>query len=213
SADWYYETSPMGGTAVVLGDRIVKSDADVSREFGDAADRALTGHYDPDSQEGRIMTKPSVQVSSAESAAGRHQAITARRIRFFPEAPPGAKVLRAFQHPRSCVAVEEAIELAELPAPSAWPEPIDHLTAVLIPPGAGSEGSKLSEDWMAAPDNCEAVSTIAFGWSAQKIQWRPGRLLVQGSPEAFEGILAAVADFAFYEGELRTLEHEIEGRE
>ncbi len=159
------------------------------------------------------MTKPSVQVSSAESGAGRHQTIVARRIRFFPEAPPGAEVLRTFQQPRSCVAVDEAIELAELPAQSAWPEPIDHFTAVLIPPGAVSEGRKLSEDWMAAPDNCEAVSTIAFGWNGQKIQWRPGRLLVQGSPEAFEGILKAVADFAFYEGELRTLENEIEGRE
>jgi hypothetical protein len=159
------------------------------------------------------MTKPLVQVSSADSAAGRHQAIVARRIRFFPEAPPGANVLRTFRQPRPCVAVEEAIDLAELPAQSAWPEPIDHFTAVLIPPGAISEGRKLSEDWMAAPDNCEAISTIAFGWNSQKIQWRPGRLLVQGSREAFEGILKAVVDFTFYEGELRTLEHEIEERE
>ena len=159
------------------------------------------------------MTKPSAQVSSAGIAAGRNQAIVARRIRFFPEPPPGAKVLRTFQQPRPCVAVEETIELAELPAQGAWPEPIDQFTAVLIPPEAVSEGKKLSEDWMAAPDNCEAVSTIAFALGGQKIQWRPGRLLVQGSQEAFEGILEAVVDFAFYEGELRTLEHEIERRE
>ena len=159
------------------------------------------------------MTKPSAQVSSAGIAAGRRQAIVAKRIRFFPQPPPGAKVLRTFQQPRPCVAVEEAIELAELPAQSAWPEPVDQFTAVLIPREAVPEGRKLSEDWMAAPDNCEAVSTIAFAWNGQKIQWRPGRLLAQGSPEAFEGILQAVVDFAFYEGELRTFELEINRRE
>ena len=36
-----FSVIPMGGTAVVLGDRIFKSEADVSREFGAAADRAL----------------------------------------------------------------------------------------------------------------------------------------------------------------------------
>jgi len=159
------------------------------------------------------MSKPSAQVSSAPIAAGRHQAIVARRIRFFPQPPPGAKVLRTFQQPRPCVAVEEAIELAELPAQSAWPEPVDQFTAVLIPREAVAEVKKLTEDWMAAPDNCEAVSTIAFAWNGQKIQWRPGRLLVQGSPEAFEGILKAVVDFAFYEGELRAFELEINRRE
>jgi hypothetical protein len=159
------------------------------------------------------MSKSLAQVSSAPIAAGRHQAIVARRIRFFPKAPPGAKVLRTFQQPRPCVAVEEAIELAELPAQSAWPEPVDQFIAVLIPREAVAEGKKFSEDWMAAPDNGEAVSTIAFAWSGQKIQWRPGQLLVQGSPEAFEGILQAVVDFAFYEGELRTFELEINRRE
>ena len=36
-----FSVIPMGGTAVVLGDRIIKSEADVSRELGAAADRAL----------------------------------------------------------------------------------------------------------------------------------------------------------------------------
>ena len=36
-----FSVIPMGGTAVVLGDRIIKSEADVSHEFGAAADRAL----------------------------------------------------------------------------------------------------------------------------------------------------------------------------
>lgn len=159
------------------------------------------------------MSKSLAQVSSAPIAAGRNQAIVAKRIRFSPQARPGAKVLRTFQHPRPCVAVEEAMELGELPAKSAWPEPVDQFIAVLIPREAGAEAKKLSEEWMAAPDNSEAVSTIAFAWNGQKIQWRPGRLLVQGSSEAFEGILEAVVDFAFYEGELRTFELEINRRE
>ena len=70
------------------------------------------------------MSKSLAQVSSAPIAAGRNQAIVAKRIRFSPQARPGAKVLRTFQQPRPCVAVEEAMELGELPAKSAWPEPL-----------------------------------------------------------------------------------------
>jgi len=40
-AELGFSVRPMGGTAVVFGDRIVNSEADVAREFGDAADRAL----------------------------------------------------------------------------------------------------------------------------------------------------------------------------
>ena len=36
-----FSVIPMGGTAVVFGDRIVKSEADVASVFGAAADRAL----------------------------------------------------------------------------------------------------------------------------------------------------------------------------
>ena len=142
-----------------------------------------------------------------------HQAIVAKRIRFLDEAPAGAKVLRTFRDPKPCVAVEEEVAFGDLPAEEEWPEPIDHITAVLIPSEAVAEAKKLSEGWMATPDRDGAISTAAFALNGQRIQWRPGRLLVQGSPNAFEGILKAVTDFAFYENELRGLEQTLESRE
>jgi len=46
-----------------------------------------------------------------------------------------------------------------------------------------------------------------------KIAWRPGRAVVHGTFKSRDAIVAALADFALYEGELRRLEHELEGPE
>ena len=159
------------------------------------------------------MNKQVVHMSNVATAQTPHQAIVAKRIRFLDEAPAGAKVLRTFRNPKLRVAIEEEIAFADLPAQKESPDRVDHLTAVLIPSAAVTEGKKLSEDWMATPDSHGSISTVAFAWNGQKIQWRPGRLLVQGSPDAFEGILEAATDFAFYESDLRALEGTLDSHE
>ena len=159
------------------------------------------------------MNKQVVHMSNVATAQTPHQAIVAKRVHFLDEAPAGTKVLRSFQHPKPRVAVEEEVQFADLPAQKELPDPVDRLTAILIPSAAVAEAKKLSEDWMATPDRDGSISTVAFAWNGQKIQWRPGRLLVQGSPDAFEGILKAATDFAFYESELRALEQTLDSHE
>jgi hypothetical protein len=159
------------------------------------------------------MNKQAVHMSNVATAQTPHQAIVAKRVHFLDEAPAGAKVLRSFQHPKPRVAVEEEVQFSDLPAQRESPDPVDHLTAILIPSAAVAEGKRLSEDWMAAADRDGATSMVAFAWNGQKIQWRPGRLLVQGSSDAFEGILKAVTEFAYYESELRGLEQTLDSHE
>jgi hypothetical protein len=45
------------------------------------------------------------------------------------------------------------------------------------------------------------------------IRWHPGRAVVQGGADGPEAALAALTDFAFYEGELRALELALQGCE
>src|SRR5205823_11875575 len=42
------------------------------------------------------------------------------------------------------------------------------------------------------------------------ILWRPGQALLIGPPERLEEVLPGLIEFAFYEGELRGLEREVE---
>src|SRR5713226_7488676 len=80
------------------------------------------------------------------------QTVTVTRVRFVAEAPAGAKVRREFKHPRRMVAVEEAVEPADLPTSSAGPEPADHCCIVFIPPGAAGDWLKHAGAWMAPPN-------------------------------------------------------------
>ncbi len=135
-------------------------------------------------------------------------AIHVRRIRFVPRPPAGAEPLRSFTQPRPCVAVEEAANLGVLP-PVAWPEPTDQLDVVLVPPGGREPGP----GWLAPPDYPDAPAAIVIERNGVTVEWRPGRAIVRGEADRFDEVLAGLADFAFYEGELRTLERTVEAAE
>src|SRR5262245_33689550 len=90
------------------------------------------------------------------TAAGPDQGVTARRIRFVAEAPAGASVRRVFKQPGRTVAVEEAVELADLPARAAWPEPTDYCYVVFVPAGVACDWLQSAGAWMAGPDEPEA---------------------------------------------------------
>ena len=159
------------------------------------------------------MDRIPIRKPSPTETPNGDQAVAAFRIRFVAEAQPGAKVRRLFKQPRIAVAVEETISPADLPVGKPWPDPTDQLFVVFVPKGAAKEAFPDAEAWMASPDQSEAAPPTTVERDGELVKWRPGRVLVQGSPEGREDILAALVDFAFYEGELRQLEESLEARE
>jgi hypothetical protein len=131
-----------------------------------------------------------------------------RRIRFVPRPPEGMKPLRTFTQPRPCVAVEDAVDFGTMPPPG-WPEPTDQFIVVLVPPGAPEPG----QSWLAPPEYPDAPRAVIIRRSGVTVEWRPGRVVVHASADRFDDLLAGLADFAFYEGELRTLERAVEAGE
>src|SRR5205807_1899362 len=66
---------------------------------------------------------------------------------------------------------------------------------------------------LAPPDHPEAPPAVVAEWDDGVVRWRPGRTVVQGRVDSPEAVLAALAAFAFYEGELRALEQALAGHE
>lgn len=159
------------------------------------------------------MTPPLVEVPKSGHASGRHPSVPAKRIRFVAGPQPGAKVLRTFKRPRARFAVEEAVELTDLRADRPGDEAVDSFTFVLLPADAVSEAKRLGESWMALQKPSDTVPTTSFASNNCKIQWRPGRAIIQGPQEGCERVLEALVTFAFLEGELRRLERMLEAQE
>jgi hypothetical protein len=159
------------------------------------------------------MSAPVSQSSARVPPNGPSPSVVVKRIRFVDSATPGARVRREFKHPRPRVAVEEVVGLGDLPAAGVWPEPTDHLDVVFVPRGAAPEWQRKGDGWLASPDQAEAAATVLIEREGYTVQWRPGRALVQGRVECPEAVLAALVDFALYEGELRDLEQALEARE
>jgi hypothetical protein len=136
--------------------------------------------------------------------------VVVKRIRFVDRAPPGARVRRAFEEPRRCVAVEEDVEPGALPAADAGPEPTDRFEVLLAPNGTPPEWRATGDGWRAPPDHPEVAPAAVVERDGYTVQWRPGRAVIQGRLDCPEAVLAALTDFAYYEGELRNLEQALE---
>lgn len=159
------------------------------------------------------MTQQLEEVQEATRASSRHQSIAVRRIRFVSEPRPAAKVVWTFQKPRACVATEEAVAFTDLRADNPEEEAADYFTFVLLPTDGVSAPKKIVQSWIAPSDHPDAVPTTSFSSNNCKIQWRPGKAMVQGPPEAFERVVEALVEFSFLEGELRRLERSLEKQE
>lgn len=136
----------------------------------------------------------------------------AMRIRFVESAPAGASIRHAFQQPRVCFATEEPISLADLPAARSWPEPAEELVVVFLAPGGGAS-AQLDAEWLSPPDHPEAPPAVACTVDGARVQWRPGRAIVECLPARRANVLAGLIDFAFHEGDLRGLERTLESHE
>jgi hypothetical protein len=138
--------------------------------------------------------------------------ITVRRIRFASHSVTSGRVCRTFKHPRLCLAVDEPTTLSDVPKK---PEPStvsDELFVVFVQPKAVAEWEKLSSGWFlpsADPDSPSAD----VKWKEGRVQWHPGCAVVYLRGAIQEDVLAALVEFAFYEGELRRLEVEMDIRE
>ena len=145
--------------------------------------------------------------------AGSSQGITVRRVRFVPQAGPAGKVRREFHKPRSCVAVEESLPLSDLPVTKIWPEPFDSLVVLCFSQKPSAEWQRFIGDWLKPPELSESPRPILIEGKGQKVQWRPGRAVIEVKEVNQEEVLAALTDFAFFEGELRDLEAALRMRE
>lgn len=114
------------------------------------------------------------------------------RIRFGAAAPPNARVLRTVDAPNPVAAWEEPASLADLDAPDA-----DAVLVAFAAPGA------------ALPTGLFAGKHVALSSKAATLRWKPGVAVVEGTIGAREDVLAALAEFAFLEGQLRSLEREM----
>ncbi|HUA34713.1 MAG TPA: hypothetical protein VMA09_13990 [Candidatus Binataceae bacterium] len=139
----------------------------------------------------------------AEIASARGASAVFKRLTFIAEAEPGLRQLREYRNPRNCIAIEEDFDA------NATISEKSELLLAMIPTEAAAETKKVRDTWMSSGD----VGPITFTACGLKIEWRPGRAIVQGPPAGFDAAAKALADFTFYEGELRALEREIESRE
>jgi hypothetical protein len=133
-------------------------------------------------------------------------AVAVKRIRFVPE-PFTGESLRRFTQPRAVAAVEESCELETLPKDHPWPETFDDLFVVVAPGRLPSNLESTIQQWLPPPDYADAPQPALVKLDPVILRWRPGRAVVECAGGAgFESVLAAIASFAFYEGELRRLE-------
>src|SRR5512142_1533888 len=90
------------------------------------------------------------------------KSVTARRVRSVVKPPAGAMVIRKFRQPKASTAVQEIIELTDLPASGADDEPVDSITLLLLPADPGAEAKRLSEKWMTPTGGPGAVATLSL---------------------------------------------------
>jgi hypothetical protein len=126
--------------------------------------------------------------------------VTVRRLRFAPDAPAGAVVRRTFTQPRAIIAVELPMTLADLPA-AAEADPTDQCWIVL-----SEEPIRHLDEWFGGP-------AVVVEREDVSIRWRPGQAIVRAPADRHDEVLAALAEFAFHEGELRAIEAAVETQE
>lgn len=112
----------------------------------------------------------------------------------------GRRLMRTFADPRAAVAVAQTIDRAKLPNATVWPEPTDRLDVLV------STDRRTDAAWMARPAEPDAPLAIEVPVDGGRVRWRPGRAAMEGPIEQPADVLAALVEFAFYEGELRAPE-------
>ena len=140
-------------------------------------------------------------------------AVRVSHIRFAREAQPNESIRRRFTQPRSIVAVAQPAELSLL-ADRPWPDAAGDLHVILLSTPVSSEVRSTIDRWLAAPDQLDMPPLLVVQMDGGTIRWRPGRAVVEspvveGQVDGCKNLMAALVDFAFFEGELRRLEQDL----
>jgi hypothetical protein len=122
-------------------------------------------------------------------------------------------IVRRFSQPRRAVAVVRAVEWSDLPPADLWPEPTDYCWTVFVPRRTNDLSRFHLQNWISPTDQPDSPPTVIVERDEETLRWRPGKAVVQCPPQRQHEILDLLADFAFYEGELRSLETGVEARE
>jgi hypothetical protein len=140
--------------------------------------------------------------------AASSPAVRVSHIRFAREAHAGESIHRRFTQPRSVVAVAQTAELSLLEE-QPWLDAIDDLYVILRSTPVPPEVRSTIDRWLAAPDHPDVPPPLIVEMDAGTIRWRPGRAVVEGKVDGCKNLVAALVDFAFFEGELRRLEQDL----
>ena len=138
--------------------------------------------------------------------------VQARRVRFVPAAQPHDHVLREFAQPQRTLAICETLTAEACTQVAAGPA-VDHeLLFLFLPAGAATppEWQQRAAQWLAGPVAQANHAPLEVMLRSDRVVWRPGRALFQGAPERMDEALAALAEFAFLEGQLRRLERDLD---
>jgi hypothetical protein len=125
------------------------------------------------------------------------------RIEFQESPEPGRPVLLEFADPapaKAAIAAETALD--------AIPEASAGLAADALEVLAVPNGSRDEARWRKELRGWVGAGAVAAKAEDVLVLWRAGRAAIQGPAERLEAALLAVAEFAFYEAELRRLEAE-----
>jgi hypothetical protein len=136
--------------------------------------------------------------------------VTLNQIRFGAEVPAGAAVLATFIDPEPTCA---AASLLPLPAGPALPLPdplASDLVVLCVPAGSPDEAAwrERGRAWLEPADD-ESDPPVRASGDGLAIAWRPGAAVISGPADRLEPALAALAEFAHFEGHLRRLEAEV----
>jgi hypothetical protein len=155
---------------------------------------------------------------SATSSAAAPAVPYACRIRFVQEAS-GARTegVRSYDDPLPMVAHQEVVPLTSLYEAPPAERPVDReLLLICLPLQPRGDALQAARQWLLADGaNASTTPSLAELGLAEleteelKIAWRPGRAVLGASPATMPALIAAITDFSFYEGEVRTLEAEI----
>ncbi len=139
--------------------------------------------------------------------------ISAQRIRFVREIPAGTAALATFSGPETYYAVAEPISPENLLLGKTQINFLNEFYFLFLQSGSvvPFEWQKQAEQWLSGVSLSPYDDTyIEFNWKSDRILWRPGQAMVQGSQERVNELLVAIVDFAFYETRLRRLEKQVQ---
>lgn len=153
-----------------------------------------------------VSSGPLVKVEGHALAVAAAQGL---EIVFAANASPSDDVICTFREPEERVAVSHVVDLDKLShRADGQAPPTDRLAVCTLPNGhaVSADDQRRVDKWI-GEGGAPVIELLIRG---DRVRWRPGRCVVQSGPDRWREVLQAVVAFAFYEGELRKLEAELE---